>query len=145
MRRKARGFGLAATARNLHAMAGGPMHWVSEIMRTAVATVAPGDSLARAAELMGHFTVRELPVVENGAVVGILVRSDLEPYVGHLEWTPVRLAMTAPALTLAPETTVDDAARVLRDGNFNAIPVAVGGNLVGMVSRHDLLRVLASG
>jgi CBS domain-containing protein len=118
------------------------MDRVSEIMRTAVATVAPSDSLARAAELMGHFVVRELPVVENGTIVGILTRSDLEPYAGHLEWTPVRIAMTSPPLTVAPDTTIDEAARVLRDGNFNGIPVSVGGSLVGMVSRHDLLRVL---
>ena len=121
------------------------MDRVSEIMRTAVATVAPGDSLARAAELMGHFVVREIPVVENGEIVGILTRSDLEPYGGHLEWTPVRAAMTSPALTVAPDTPIDDAARVLRDGNFNGLPVAVDGLLVGMVSRHDLLRVLTRG
>jgi tRNA nucleotidyltransferase (CCA-adding enzyme) len=132
-----------SAARNLQHFAGKPMDRVSEIMRTAVATVGPGDSLSRAAELMGHFAVRELPVVENGGLVGILTRSDLEPYGGHLEWTPVRSAMTAPARTVGPDDTIDEAARALRDGNFNGIPVAVGRMLVGMVSRHDLLRVLA--
>jgi CBS domain-containing protein len=133
------------SARNLQHVVGRPMDRVSEIMRTAVATVAPGDSLARAAELMGHFAVRELPVVENGTVVGILTRSDLEAYGGHLEWTVVGLAMTTPAHTLAPDTAIDEAARVMREGHFNGMPVAAGGTLVGMVSRHDLLRALTRG
>jgi CBS domain-containing protein len=145
MRRRPRGSDLASAARIVHLMAGDSMDRVSEIMRTAVATVAPSDSLARAAELMGNFVVREIPVVENGAIVGILTRSDLEPHAGHLEWTPVRIAMTTPALTVAPDTTIEEAARLLRDGNFNGIPVAVGRLLVGMVSRHDLLRLLTHG
>jgi CBS domain-containing membrane protein len=118
------------------------MHRVRDIMRTAVATVAPSDSLARAEELMRHFAVRELPVVENGAVVGILARSDLAPHGGHLEWTAVRVAMTVPAQTVDPDAAIDAVAGILRDGNFNGIPVAANGILVGMVSRHDLLRVL---
>jgi CBS domain-containing protein len=116
----------------------------SDIMRTAVATVAPGDALARAAEIMKLFSERELPVVEDGALVGIIARSDLDPHVGHLEWTPVRVAMTAPARTVAPDTTIDEVARVLREGRFNGIPVTRNGALIGMVSRHDVLSVLAN-
>ena len=113
-----------------------------DIMRTAAVAVAPGDSLARAAEIMKHLSVRELPVVEDGAIVGILARSDLDPHVGHLEWTAVRLAMTAPARTIAPDASIDDVAHALREGRFNAIPVVQNGMLVGMVSRHDVLRAL---
>jgi len=114
-----------------------------DIMRTAVASVAPGDSLARAEELMKHFVVRELAVVEEGVLVGILARSDLDPHLGHFEWTPVRIAMTTQPRTIAPDATLDDVARALRAGRFNAVPVVEGGALVGMVSRHDCLRVVA--
>jgi CBS domain-containing protein len=122
----------------------GLMTRASDIMQTAVATVAPGDSLARAAEIMKLFSVRELPVVEDGALVGILTRTDLDPHVGHLEWTAVRVAMTAPARTVAPDTTIEEVARMLREGRFNGIPVVRNGALVGMLSRHDVLRVLAN-
>ena len=113
-----------------------------DVMRTAVPTVAPADSLARAAEIMGDFSVRELPVVEDGAIVGILARSDLDPHVGHFEWTPVRVAMSAPPRTVAPDTSIGAVARALLDGNFNGIPVVVGHVLAGMITRHDLLRLL---
>lgn len=114
-----------------------------DIMRTAVASVAPSDSLARAAELMKHFAVRELAVVDDGALVGILARSDLDPHFGHLEWTAVRIAMTAHPRTIGPDAPIDDVARALREGSFNAVPVVQDGALVGMVSRHDFLRVPA--
>jgi tRNA nucleotidyltransferase (CCA-adding enzyme) len=114
-----------------------------DIMRTAVATVAPGDSLARALELMKHFAVRELAVVEEGVLVGILARSDLDPHLGHFEWTAVRIAMTAQPRAIAPDAPLDDVARALRAGSFNAVPVVEDGALVGMVSRHDCLRVVA--
>ncbi len=112
-------------------------------MRAATPTVAPADRLAKAAEIMTTFGVRELPVVDGGRVVGIVTRTDFEPYIGQLEWTVVRLAMTAPAQTIAPDAPVSAVARVLLDGGFNGMPVAVDGVLAGMISRQDLLRMVA--
>jgi CBS domain-containing protein len=111
-------------------------------MTTPVPTVAPGDSLARAAEIMNAFSTRELPVVNDGAVVGMLARSDFDPYVGQLEWTQVRLAMSVAPRTVSPDCSIQDVARALLDGNFNAVPVVVGEALAGMVTRRDLVRLL---
>ena len=105
-------------------------------------TVAPADSLARAAEKMNVFAIREVPVVENDVVVGILARSDLDPHVGQLEWTPVQVAMSRPARTVGPDASIGEVARVLLDSRFNGIPVVVGNALAGMITRHDLLRLL---
>ena len=92
---------------------------------------------------MEAFRVREIPVVEDGRVVGILARSDVEPHVGQLEWTPVRIAMTARPRTVSPDMLIADVAEVLLDGCFNGIPVVAGETLAGMITRHDLLRVLS--
>jgi CBS domain-containing protein len=121
------------------------MRRASDVMRTAVPTVAPGDSLARAAGIMDDFAVRELPVLDDGAIVGILARSDLDPHVGQLEWTPVRVAMTSPPRTVAPDATIDTVVRTLLDGSFNGVPVAAGRSLAGMITRRDLLRLLVDG
>jgi CBS domain-containing protein len=91
---------------------------------------------------MDAYRVREVPVVDAGRLVGILTRSDLGPYVGQLEWTQVRTAMTPGPQTVVPEASVVSVARGLLAGGFNAIPVAVGDVLAGMISRQDLLRVL---
>jgi CBS domain-containing protein len=95
--------------------------------------------------MMGHFSVRELPVLDQGAIVGIVTRSDLDPHVGHLEWTPVRIAMSKSPRTVAADTPIADVVRVLLEGNFNGIPVVAGDALAGMITRRDLLRLLADG
>jgi CBS domain-containing protein len=112
-----------------------------DVMRADVPPMHPDESLARAAELMRGADVRTLPVVQRGLVVGILTKSDLEPFRGREEWSTVQLAMEAP-LTVAPEAPVAEVARVLLDRGFGAVPVAVDDVAVGMVGRQDLLHVL---
>jgi CBS domain-containing protein len=47
------------------------------VMRAPSRTVAPGDSLARAARLMESQGTLELPVVDGGVLVGILTLTDI--------------------------------------------------------------------
>jgi IMP dehydrogenase len=110
-------------------------------MRVDVPPMQPDESLARAAELMRGAAVRALPIVQRGVVVGILTKTDLDPFRGREEWSTVQVAMEAP-LTVAPEARVADVARALLDRGFSAMPVVVDGVAVGMVARQDLLRVL---
>lgn len=110
-------------------------------MRVDVPPMHPKESLARAAELMCRADVRALPVVQRGVVVGILTKTDLDPFRDREEWSTVQLAMEPP-LRVPPEAPVADVARALLDRGFSAMPVVVDGVAVGMVARQDLLRVL---
>jgi CBS domain-containing protein len=105
-------------------------------------TLAPDDSLARAAEVMRRLGTRELAVVERGKLVGIVTRTDLGPHRGHLEWTRVRAAMTPDPVTVPPDCSIATAARLLLDCGFNAVAVTVDGHLFGLLRRSDLLRLL---
>jgi CBS domain-containing protein len=71
-----------------------------------------------------------------------LVRFDLDPHVGQLEWTPVKVAMSTPVRTIGPDASIAAVARVLLDSNFNGIPVVVENAIAGMITRQDLLRLL---
>jgi CBS domain-containing protein len=55
----------------------------------------------------------------------------------------VGLAMTSPPRTVRPDDPIGAVARALLEGGFNGIPVVVDRALAGMISRHDLLRMLA--
>jgi CBS domain-containing protein len=112
---------------------------------SAPTSVAPGDPLARAQELMTAFGVRELPVVDRGRVVGIVTRSDLGPHHGYLEIRPVHIAMTANPTTVQPTAPVSDVSDTLVKGHFSAVPVVADGELTGMVGREDLVRLLVVG
>jgi CBS domain-containing protein len=116
----------------------------SQVMRRDVPAIVSDESLARAADLMAMAGCRELPVVgDGGRLVGIVARTDLEPYRGHLEWTSVRAAMTLEPATVGEDTPVHSVARLLLERQVNAVPVVVDGILVGMIARSDLLRLLA--
>jgi CBS domain-containing protein len=126
------------------AVRGGAAELVArDVMRARPSTVAPDDSLARAADLMKSVRTRELPVIADDRLVGVLTRTDMDPYRGHWEWTAVRAAMTPDPVVIAPEMPVPAVARLLLARGFNALPVTEGGRLVGLVCRADVLRAVA--
>jgi CBS domain-containing protein len=53
---------------------------VGELMRRAVVSVGPEDSVERAVEYMMEFKLRSLPVIENGRLVGMVSRTDILPH-----------------------------------------------------------------
>lgn len=113
-------------------------------MRATQDTVASNDPLSRAWELMDTCGVREVAVVDDDVLVGIVTRSDLNPHLGYLEFTPVRLAMTPAPRTVAADAPAHAVARELLAGGFNAVPVVDGDALAGMITRQDLLRMLVN-
>jgi CBS domain-containing protein len=113
-----------------------------DVMRASPAPLGPDDTLARALEQMDALNRRELPVAEGGRLAGVLARSDIEPYRGHLEWTTVRSAMTRDPLTVTPSTGLRALAGILIDHDLNGVPVVDDGRVVGVVRRSDLLREL---
>jgi CBS domain-containing protein len=118
----------------------------AHVMRPWPRTVRPADTLARAAEVMDQSNVRELPVVEDGRLRGIVSRGDLQAHAGHLEWTRVEAAMTPQPVVVTPEQSVGAVSHVLIGGRFNAVPVIADETdttLIGMISRSDLLRAVA--
>jgi CBS domain-containing protein len=52
--------------------------------------------------------------------------------------------MTSDPETVAPDTTVRDAARVIHESGHNRLPVVEDGRLVGVVTRVDVLGALAA-
>jgi CBS domain-containing protein len=114
-----------------------------DVARLDLPPIFPTESLARAAELMRANGVRALPVLDHGILVGLLAKTDLDPFWGHEEWTTVALAMSHEPATVAPDVRLADVARVLRDRGFDAVPVVVEGIVLGMAGRRDLLVALS--
>jgi CBS domain-containing protein len=70
---------------------------VADYMTAAVQSVAPHDSLARAAQLFALYSFRRLPVIDNERLVGIVTRRDL---MNHALRTGERL--TEPLVEMIP-------------------------------------------
>jgi CBS domain-containing protein len=134
---------------------------VADAMTRKLVTVEPGDSLRQAAELMADNKVSGLPVVANGRLVGVLTESDfvklstgqgrrrlIDVLFGRSqpqsEATHVGDLMTTSPVTIAPDRTLRDAGRLMLDAKVKRLPVVdETGNLLGIVSRADVLRSYA--
>ncbi len=129
---------------------------LQEIMTTSVTTVPHDGTLLNAALLLRQTGFRHLPVVKNGAVIGLLSDRDVsraaparfgpllqEEYNTIFENTPIEKVMTKEPYTAQPDTPVRDVVHVLCERKIGAVPVlADTGALVGIVTRADLLGLL---
>jgi len=115
-------------------------HW----MTANPVIAAPSEKLSAVEARMRQGNFRSMPVVEEGKVVGIVTDRDLRTHTGYQEHTEVKTAMSEPVVTVAPETPVREAARLLRERKIGALPVVEDGRLVGVVSTSDMLDAFVS-
>ena len=119
-------------------------------MSREVVCVPPELPLAKAWDLMQELRIRHLPVVQAGALVGILsdrdvlLRSNTLP--GMFKDTDlVGLAMTPGPLTCRSSTPVSRLAETMIERKIDALPVVSDGNpgrVIGLVTSTDLLALL---
>lgn len=88
---------------------------------------------------MKAYGFRRLPVVDDGHLVGILTERDLRAHAGQLENTRVNAVMQTALVTIAPEDTVEEAARLMLKHKIGGLPVVADGTLAGIVTTSDLL------
>jgi cystathionine beta-synthase len=110
----------------------------------ALVSVTPAQQVRQAVNLMSTWGVSQIPVVENGRVVGGLVdgpltsKALLQP---QLLDRPVREVMGEPFPVVDAATPTDRLAPLLT-GDASAVVVQKDGKLIGIVSRHDVLQQL---
>lgn len=113
---------------------------IREWMTRNPAVIKPTDTLADARSAMNKGNFRRLPVVERGALVGIISDRDLRQQAGQLEHTRVDAVMTQSVITATPDMLLDRAAHLLLEHKIGGLPVVEGKKLVGVVTSTDLLR-----
>ncbi|WP_292394188.1 CBS domain-containing protein [Methanoculleus sp. UBA303] len=116
---------------------------VADAMSSPVVTVEPTTPLSRLVEMMYETKHLGFPVVERGALVGIVALADVHK-ISPLdrEAMQVRDVMTRNPATLPPSAPLLDALRVITGKDIGRIPVVADGALVGIVTRTDVLRVM---
>jgi acetoin utilization protein AcuB len=111
--------------------------------------VAPDCSIGAALGRMRRAEVRHLLVVEADRLVGIVSHRDwrraqaVETLAGW-ESQHVARIMTEDPVTVAPETPVVTAARVLLERKIGCLPVRDGEAIVGIFTTSDALEALLS-
>jgi len=113
-------------------------------MSTELLTVAPGDTVVEVAKRMVAKDVGAVLVYEDDRLSGILTERDVMRAVadGLDDTTPVRDRMTANPETLDADDTTEHAAVLMIHGGFRHLPVVEQGDVVGVLSIRDLMRVV---
>lgn len=120
---------------------------VSDVMTEARITDSAEDTLRAAAQRMWEQQTGSLLILDGESVAGIVTERDVMKAVGQghdPQSTTVAEIMTTEVLTVAPATTLHEAARHMAARWIRHLPVIDEGRVVGMVSQRDLVGVLAA-
>ncbi len=107
-------------------------------MSTKVLTVGPDTTVARAAKLMARRRVGSVVIVKGKKPVGIMTRADFKRLGQRFSRAPVRRIMSSPFFTVAPDTDITDAARIMARNRIRTLPVVAHGEIVGIVAARDI-------
>ena len=129
---------------------------IREWMTKDVITVTPDTSMLKASKLMKDHNIRRLPVLDGKRVVGIVsdrdIRAaspskattlDMHELYYLLSEVKVKDIMTSDPVTVYDTDAVDAAALLMENKGIGGLPVVDGsGELVGIITDHDIFRVL---
>lgn len=146
---------------------------VRDLMIRDVVAVRTDTSINEVAKLMHRHAISGLPVLDAaGALVGLVSESDLIQRKGrfevpafvqifdaaiplemphhlrdrlrHILATRAEDVMTRDVHTVGPDTDIEDLVELMVHQHANPVPVVEDGRLVGIVSRSDLVHLMAA-
>lgn len=129
---------------------------VNDLMTVNPLTIAPDTPLRQVIYLMQREGIRQLPVLDNGELVGIITDRDVRlavdsPVVSQdmphrkdiIERFTAETCMTPNPMTVTPETSAYQVAGMLATYKFGSFPVVDEGVLVGIITTTDFLAFFA--
>jgi CBS domain-containing protein len=128
---------------------------VKDLMSSPVFSLKENDSLHTARELMDLQRIRHIPIVTvDNVFTGLITHRDiLSATISKLagldpetqkeidSGIPIREIMRADIVSVEPETSLKDAARLLLNNKYGCLPVVENSGLVGIVTEADFLRL----
>ncbi len=111
------------------------------LMSSPAITVAPGDPLSRAHQVMTRYNINSLPVLEGERLVGLVTRGVTERATRHgLAEAPVSEYMTTEFLSVPEGAPLEQVEEIIVERRQRVLPVLDGeGKVSGVISRTDLL------
>jgi acetoin utilization protein AcuB len=129
---------------------------VKNWMSKNVITIDEEDSMQQAMSLMRDHKIRMLPVVHKGKLVGVVSDTDLKRAQASdatmldvhevlylISKIKVHEIMSKTLITVPDDYTVEETAQVMMENHISGVPVIDHkGNLVGVITRHDVYNIL---
>lgn len=128
---------------------------VRKWMTGRVMTITPQTTLPEVQRIMLDCNIRRLPVVQGDKLAGIVTLGDLREAkasdattlsIYELNYLLDRLTardfMTPDPITIGPDDTIAEAARLMIEHKVGGLPVVENGRLLGIITETDLCRLL---
>jgi nanoRNase/pAp phosphatase (c-di-AMP/oligoRNAs hydrolase) len=114
---------------------------VVDLMSFPVHAVAPEATMGEVAHLLREKGITGIPVVEAGAIVGMISRRDFRKLRQERQLTaPVKAFMSNAVLTIGPGASPMQAAQLMVKHDVGRLPVVEANRLIGIVTRSDVMR-----
>lgn len=119
---------------------------VADLMTQRPVTVSPDCSADAAVEILSRHEASVLYVVDSaGRLMGVvpdfeLLKAELS---GEAHDANVEQLMSRSIPVFTPQSDAAEVARLFRDGRYIQFPVVAGGRLVGIITRGDVVRLMA--
>ena len=111
-----------------------------DIMTPDVIAIDPAATVQDAARLLSDYHISGVPVLDSEHIVGIVTQADIISKDGDT----VADIMTRRVVSVREDTPVDEIAQILTSNRFKRVPVLRGERVVGIVSRANIVRMIAS-
>ena len=123
-----------------------PERSAKDLMIFPVKTIEADRSLADAGDVLTRYDINVLPVLEKERLVGLISRQVIGKASFHgLRDRPVREYMTSEFEVVTPATSMSDVQDIIIGRRQRFVPVMQADELVGAITRTDVLRSLESG
>jgi tRNA nucleotidyltransferase (CCA-adding enzyme) len=120
-----------------------PLRRARDIMSFPVKWVSPDVTLERAELILNRYSINAVPVAEEARLLGLISRQIVEKGIFHgLRNHPVKDYMSTPVATVGPEATLGEIRDKLMSSKQRLLPVVQEDEIVGIISRKDLLNLL---
>ncbi|HHP7230204.1 MAG TPA: CBS domain-containing protein [Xenococcaceae cyanobacterium] len=115
-----------------------------DLMSSPVRTIRPDTTIEQAQRILFRYGHSGLSVVDTaGTLVGVISRRDLDLALHHgFSHAPVTGYMTREVKTITPETTLPEIESIMVTYDVGRLPVLEKAELIGIVTRTDVLRQL---
>ncbi|WP_342039445.1 CBS domain-containing protein [Desulfatibacillum alkenivorans] len=113
---------------------------IGDLMSFPVETIDAKTSMKDTAEILKKRAISGMPVTEEGKLVGVISRRDVNKIKKQSQWrAPVKAFMSTDMITAPPHMSVPKAARIMVKHDVGRLPVVDDGELIGIFTRSDAM------
>ncbi len=127
--------------------------YVRDYMSTDPVIIGPNDSVGDALELLKDHSIRRLPVVSKGKLIGLVTNTDLikaspspatSLSIHEINYLypkiKIKDIMTKDVVTIGPDEAIEEAAVLMREKKLGTLVVVDKNNLLGIITESDLFK-----